>query len=341
MKCIYFLIISLLISSLSCSVPFQRSRHENFYILEYYSDNSKLLQVVGKDEIYDLTPSGVGGFISGASLSPSEKYIAAGLENGIYIIDVDTSEAIKVTEFGYFPDWSLDEKWLIFRFQENKFTTGSDITKDRVYAVNLESHMIYTPDRLAANGSSTPTWSPTTSSIVFTANTEEDVSTHGRKTGFYSYNIHEQKGNFILESDQYSYTSPHISPDGQFILYTIIEGFDRSLVWSRLASDLNNYKVIKGPDENFGIPLWNKDSNLFILDSFIYDNMGNKVMEIKMDDWFVNQVVWGDSGNYVYIARNKDPVISTIDQLVRYDIETGKTEIVYGTTNAVYLLPSR
>jgi dipeptidyl aminopeptidase/acylaminoacyl peptidase len=340
MKHIYIALMLLFLSSLSCTLPFQNTEQKDFYFVEYFPDGPRLIQFVNKNEIYDLTPSKAEE-ITGASLSPSKRYIAysLGLTNGIYVMNVETLESTQITDFGYHPDWSSDEKWLTFEFQENNHTTGSDITKDRVYAVNIENRTIYTPNRLADNYSVAASWSPKTSSIVYTSNTQENVSQQTGKKGLYSYSTIEQEGNFILESNEYNYQNPFISPDGQFILYTIIDGSDRSLVLSQFDSELDKHTVISGPDQYFGLPQWSQDSEFFILDAFIYDNVGNRITEIKMDNWYTGQIVWGNSNNQIFLCRYKDPIVSTVTQLVSYNMRTRKLDVLYGTTNTVYLLP--
>lgn len=346
------------------------SGHKNFYFLEAFSGDLRLMQLGSNGEAKDITPDGILR-VNGAALSPSGNYIAlsGGKSNiiidaysdptalnpdiGIYILDTRTMKTKRVADLGYSPKWSLDEKWLYYKFQENKVMTGSDTTKDKVYAINLESQTIYTSDRLAENTSSTPTWLSARSSIVHTANTQENVSyARHKKTGIYIYDVLDQKGYFLLKSDELNYAYPLISPDGKFILYSVQKESERDLILSGLGEDISGYTIINQPGAFFGGPVWSNDSKYFLLhtsimvgfneeeaSNAIYDTAGANYKEIKIDDWIISDMTWGETSNEVYILRVKPVKDPPFVQLVKYDVKRNKvSDVLYVTTNTIYFL---
>lgn len=368
-----FLVFLLTSCKLPTEVAEKQSEEKGVYFIEHFPSISRLMQLKEDGKIIDVTPKDTMSILNG-SLSPSGNYIAFSAANnivfvdvfsdpsdfnppdiGMYILDTRTMELNRIADFGYSPEWSSDEKWLYFSFQESNLMTGSDVTKDKVYAMNLESQNIYESDRLAVNGNANPTWLPTSPSIVYTANTQKNASVSYpdfAKLGIYSYDILSQSGHFLLQSDGLNYSNPCISPDGKFILYAIESGFERELVLSKMGQDIGEYMVVNKPDESFLVPRWSYDSRYFLLHTSmtvgfnevvfsdaIYDTTGAKYKEIKIEDWFIGEMTWSETGDAVYIFRHPTVETPLFTQLVKYDLKNNKlSDVLYVTTNSVYFL---
>lgn len=128
---------------------------------------------------------------------------------GIYIAELDASEAVFISQYGRLPTWSPNGEWLMYQSHEDERST--------IYLFNIrdETETIWTYEGTITN---VATWSPDSRYIAFILEDNEDsLLTH-------IVPIEEPDSPVILSLDNQSHLPLEWSPDSRYITTTFIRG---------------------------------------------------------------------------------------------------------------------
>ncbi|MBD3286067.1 hypothetical protein GF359_06130 [candidate division WOR-3 bacterium] len=190
------------------------------------------------------------------TFSPSGKLLAYSSERpledsderpqrDIYVADLKTGGEDRVTET---PGSELDLSWSPdgSRIAFSKSVMG--FFQIFVYEIQTEETIQLTD--VSGSNNRSPEWTPDAQRIVFTSN-RDDTENAGikRRNSIYIMNADgsEQKG--LLKDDILSYNGPEVSPDGKWLLYSVVatdwpEG-ENIMLRALDSEDGKNYKIMK------------------------------------------------------------------------------------------------
>ena len=251
-------------------------------------------------------------------------------------MDIDGSNIVRITDFGYYPQWSTDGEWILFEDQNND---------DTVNAVKVDSLDTYTCPEASGYAVFRIEWIPNTHKIIY-------------RTGgtfspqLYECDVENKAGKFIgTDGDTHVYVH-YLSPDGQKIVYSE-QGIQQEPSFYKTAKftldGIVDSKVFL--EDGFGAGMtdlpnidgtqitWSPDSQFFAIavnypgatpqnDIYVYDSSGNLVKQLTdTPEWSEQYPIWLDSGKYIVVTRMPSEVGRVLNQVVAVNVEDG-TEII-------------
>ena len=136
-------------------------------------------------------------------------YYTVNDKKGIYVMDMDGNNIIKLTDYGTDPIWSPDGRWLLF---ENQAQDGST----NVNAVNVATREIFTCPEPLGDLAISVEWVSNTHNIIYTTG---DIFS----SQLYECDVENRSGQFVGTDGDTRMNVHFLSPDAQNLVYKVFD----------------------------------------------------------------------------------------------------------------------
>lgn len=227
----------------------------------------------------DQQPVGEGVVGSYPSISPDGSKIAYKANQGIWVSDIDGSNAKQLTtpdEFysDNFPSWSPDGSQIVYESDAEKNYNNSEI-----YIMDIDGS---NKTRLTEHEAEDerPSWSPDGETIIFNSDRDEDGSSE-----LYTINVNSGEVSILLEptdENGINLNDPIWSPDGSQIAYQGYTNLGHSRIFVA-DSDGENPQFITSTDVAALQPAWSPNGKYIAFVNLSDGNKTNAIWTISMD----------------------------------------------------------
>ena len=260
---------------------------------------------------------------------------------GIFTMGIDGTNISQLTNFGVYPQWSTDGKWILFL----DLLTDGQKWNYTVNALNVESLETYTCPEIMEYFTYAE-WIPNSYRILYIVG---DPSSSNK---FYECDVSNKTGKFIDANGENLLNDHSVSPDGQKIVYSVFMRKQEGTSQTFKVADFTADKIINSkpfledgggsgelPRVDYPSATWSPDSQFFAVDVSnsgeisqsditIYDIKGNLIKQLtNTPEWSEATRIWSASGKYIVAISSPSKVGGTLKQVVAINVKDG-TEIV-------------